>query len=228
MTDSDSTVSFGLGDSVRVKEGVEDSDYPDEEIGGWQGRIVEIPDEDPPTLLLEWDSVTLEEMPIEILKEAELEGLDWERYYVNADDVEAAEPRDTPQDVKQARETLYDRLRWVHLDEDVESYIRQVLTEVDSDDERAVLQAWQENLTERLSFPFEAEVAEYQDAGSFQVGDEVHVKNLLLLDSLYGLLAVLQRGRSTKHLPLADLEAVDEGSDNHEPLRAYRVWFANR
>jgi len=228
MADSSSTVPYDVGDSVRVKEGIRDSDYPDSEIGGWQGRIVEITDEEPPMLLVEWDSITLEEMPVEVLEEAELEGLDWERYYLDPRDVEAAESRDAPQDVKQVRATLYDQLQWVHAEDAEEQLIRRVLKQVGNETERGILKAWKETLTTRLHFPFEATVAEPQDGGPFRVGDEVTVKSLLLLDSLYGLLAVIQHGRSTKHLPLADLEAVDEDSENYEPLRAYCTWFANR
>lgn len=228
MADSDATVPFDVGDSVRVKEGIKDSDYPDSEIGGWQGRVVEITDEDPPMLLVEWDSITLEETPVEILEEAEREGLDWERYYLDPRDAEAAEPRDAPQDVKQVREKLYDQLQWSHMEGEEEQIIRRVLERVDKETERAILQAWKEALTNRLHFPFDARIAEPQDGGPFHVGDEVTVKNILLLDSLYGLLAVIQHGRSTKHLPLADLEVADEDSENHESLLAYCTWFANR
>jgi hypothetical protein len=228
MSDSTPTVPFDVGDYVRVKEGIKDTDYPDSEIGGWQGRVVEITDQEPSLLLVEWDSVTLEEMPIEILKEAELEGLSWERYYLDPRDVEAAEPRDAPQDVKQVRKRLYDQLQWSHADEQEEQIIRQVLEQVDNETERATLQAWKDALTNCLHFPFEATVAEPQDGGSFHTGDTVKVKNILLLDSLYGLLAVLQHGRSPKHIPLADLEATDEDSGNYRPLRAYCTWFANR
>ena len=83
-------------------------------------------------------------------------------------------------------------------------------------------------MTDRLSFPFTARVAEPQDDSPFRYGDEVTVKNVLLLNSLYGILAVLQHGRSPKHLPLFDLEAADEDAENRIPLRAYRNWFANR
>jgi len=228
MADSGSTVPFDVGDSVRVNEGVEDSDYPGQEISGWQGRVVGVQDEDPPLLEIEWDSVTLNEMPTSILEEAELDGFDWTRYHLYASDVEAVEPRDAPQDVKHAQTTLREELRWVFVEEDEEQLIRQVLSQAESDDERAVLTVWKEKLTDRLSFPFGARVAEPQESGPFQYGEKVHVKNILLMDSLYGLLAVIQQGRSTKHLPLADLEAVDGDSNNYESLRAYRAWFANR
>jgi len=98
---------------------------------------------------------------------------------------------------------------------------------VDKETERAILQAWKDALTNRLRFPFAATVAEPQD-GSLRVGDAVTVKNILLLDSLYGLIAVIQHGQSTKHIPMADLEAADEDSENYAPLQAYCVWFANR
>jgi len=171
--------------------------------------------------------VTLTEMPTSVLREAKLDGLDWTRYWVDAADLEAAEPRDSPQDVRQARKELEEKLRWMYLDEAEEELIRHVESQSDSDDERTLLTTWNDELTDRLSFPLQARVAEPQDDGPFQYGDEVTIKNILLLDSLYGILAVIQRGRGTKHFPLADLESINEDSANRVPLRAYRNWFAN-
>ncbi len=228
MSDALANFPFDIGDSVRVREDVEDSDYPGEEIGGWQGRVVDIADEESSLLEVEWDSVTLKEMPKSTLREAALDGLDWTRYHVDGADLQAADPRDAPQDVRRVQNELREELKWVYLDEPEEELIRHVESQIDSDDEQALLTIWKTELTDRLSFPFDARVAEPQDGDPFQYGDQVTVKNILLLDSLYGLLAVLQHGRSTKHLPLVDLEAADENSENRILLRAYRNWFFNR
>ena len=37
-------VAFQIGDKVRVKHGVMDSDYPDMPFGGWAGTIAEVDD----------------------------------------------------------------------------------------------------------------------------------------------------------------------------------------
>ena len=90
-------------------------------------------------LRVEWDSITLEEMPKSVLREAKLDGLDWSHYSLEVDDVEATEPRDSPQDAKQVKRDLQDELRWVYLDEAEEQLIRHVESQSDSDEEGDLL-----------------------------------------------------------------------------------------
>jgi hypothetical protein len=49
-----------------------------------------------------------------------------------------------------------------------------------------------------------------------------------LVDDLYGVIVDLRHGRLTCAFPLCDLEVIDERSPNHQPVRDYAVWFANR
>lgn len=226
MPDSAPPVPFEVGDSVRVKEDVEDSDYPDREIAGWQGRVAKITDGDPPMLLVEWDSITLEEMPEPLIEQAEVDGLSWKEYYVYAHDVEAVEPRDTPQDVKQLRRQLQTRYRWVSLGEEGR-YIHQILDQAASDGERALFRAWETELQRRLSFPIEATVDAFHRGGAPKSGDEVQVLDIFFEDALYGLIATVRFGRKIAQIPLADLEPTGKPFESR-PLRAYRTWFANR
>lgn len=49
------------GDSVIVKEGVKDPDTDEFEIGGWQGRVIEIDnlsEKNNALITIEWDSIT--------------------------------------------------------------------------------------------------------------------------------------------------------------------------
>jgi hypothetical protein len=80
---------FKVGDSVRVKEGVNDPNNPDWNIAGWQGRIIEIIEVNPPMILIEWDSITLKNMQASIVEECVTEGLDWAQYQFFPTDVEA-------------------------------------------------------------------------------------------------------------------------------------------
>ena len=55
-----------LGDSVIVKQGVKEPDLEEFEIGGWQGRVVDIDtksDKDDILITIEWDSLTLRQIP---------------------------------------------------------------------------------------------------------------------------------------------------------------------
>lgn len=226
MPDSSSKVPFDVGDSVRVTDDCEDSATPGWDISGWQGRVADITDAEPPMLLVEWDSITLKEMPGSLIEEAERTGGGWRQYYLFPRDVEAAEPRDAPQDVKQICRRLHDQHHWVSLGKEGR-YIQQVLEQAESDDEPAIFHAWEETFSDCLSVPFEASVAAPPRGTLFRMGDNVHVTSITFLDCLYGFIATVQREGLTKEIPLADLEPLDETSDHSLPLRAYRTWFAN-
>jgi hypothetical protein len=221
------SIPFHVGDSVRVKEGVEDPDNPEWDIVAWQGRIVEVGTKEPMTILVEWDSITLDNMPAAIVEQCEKEGLDWSKFDFFPSHLEKASPRDTEEDVKQAQNKLHDRYCWVSMGEEGER-IRQVLAGVDLADEMGVLNAWQAYLSENLTFPFEAEIAEFQEYGRLRQGDKVHVVGIVEVGDHYGPIAEIRHARRRYDLPLADLEACDSGSPNYQPLRAYRFWFANR
>lgn len=228
MPESSSSVPFNLSDSVRVKDGVQDPDHLEWDIEGWQGRVVEVRTEnDPPTVLVKWDSLTLENMPAAIIKQCENEGLDWSKSYFYASDLEKASLRDTRQDVKQVQRKLENQYMWVTLDPEGE-IIGQILSGVDQGNTMAVFHAWYLYLSETLTFPFEAEIAEFQEWSPFRRGDEMRVEEIIELDDHYGLIAEGRCGKKRCDLPLADLEARDADSSNYQPLRAYRVWFANR
>ena len=79
-----------------------------------------------------------------------------------------------------------------------------------------------------LKFPFEAEVAEFMERGRLRVGDIVTVLRIELVDDDYGVIVRCRRGREQIDAPLADLECTDIESDNHDPVKDYAVWFANR
>jgi hypothetical protein len=90
------------------------------------------------------------------------------------------------------------------------------------------LDAWENHLAKHLSFPFEAEVSEYQERGPLQAGNRVTVQRISDVDDLCGVIVCLRHGRTQYHFPLCDLEVVDKQSPNHQLVDDYAVWFANR
>jgi len=216
-----------IGDSVIVKPGTKDPDLGGD-LGGWQGRITELDqDEDDPTATIAWDSITLKAMPTPMIAHCEKEGLDWQVMGLDVTDIELASPRDTAKDVEQAANEILNSVAWLHLDEEGER-IQTVLDGIDPDDEMALVEAWEEHLEENLSFPFEAEVAEYQERGPLQTGDHVKVKSISEADDHYGVLVEVRRGGEKYVFPLCDLEVIDKQSPNYQPVKDYVVWFANR
>lgn len=219
---------FHVGDSVVVKQGVQDPDFGGD-LGGWQGRIIEI-DEDPsdaPLATLVWDSETLRTIPFEAIARAEKEGLDWATFGLYLTELEPAAPRDTLEDVSSALEEIARRSAWLYLDEEGER-IQQVLDGVDPEDTDACLEAWFDYLDKQLVFPFEARLAESDSYGPVRVGDVVRVLSFNNILDSYGILVDVKKDRSTYQVPLADLEVIEAVAPQHPLVRAYVVWFANR
>jgi len=92
-----------IGDSVVVKSGVIDPDL-DNDIGGWQGRVLETDDGD--SVFIRWDSITLQEMGLDIAIQCENENLNWEVMTLDMADVQKAARRDTEKDVLRAAHQL--------------------------------------------------------------------------------------------------------------------------
>ena len=90
------TMRLDIGDSVVVKSGVVDPDL-DNDIGGWQGRVMEADDGD--TVFIRWDSITLQEMGLDVAIQCENKNLDWEVMTLDMADVQKAASRDTEKDV---------------------------------------------------------------------------------------------------------------------------------
>lgn len=216
---------FKVGDSVVVKSHVKDPDFGID-IGGWQGRVSEI-QVDENILCIDWDSQTLKVMSDDFIAQCEEQGLGWEQIYLDATDVEFAVARDNPDDAERVYEKLQGQHAFDHLGSEGAG-IRQVLAGVDPDDESAMWDAWENHLEKSLQFPFEAEVAEFQERGPLQTGQKVMVQEITDVDELYGVLVAVKHKRRTFHFPLCDLEATNSKSANYQPVKDYVVWFANR
>ena len=96
-----------IGDSVVVKNDVRDADFPDLLLAGFQGRIIELSeDEDGNELVdIEWDSQSLRGMA-DYVSLCEEEELDWTTCTLFLDEVEPTEARDTPEDVRNVANEL--------------------------------------------------------------------------------------------------------------------------
>jgi hypothetical protein len=89
-------INFKIGDSVIIKPNVKDLDLGID-IGGWQGRISEIYYKSN-TICIDWDSITLKNLPNSIIEKCEKQGWKWHQKYLELTDVELASPRDTEED----------------------------------------------------------------------------------------------------------------------------------
>jgi hypothetical protein len=221
--------SLKIGDSVRVKEGMPCPDLEDLCIGGWQGRVSEIGEDDDGNglICIRWDSITLKNMPRYFIDQSEEEGLEYVKMYLWPEDAELAECRDTEEDVAKIIAESSKSHSWCWLGEEGKR-IQKVLADVDEDNVMKALEVWQKYMAKTLALPFDAVVLGYQDNNPLQSGDKVSVKKISIVDDLYGVIVELRRGRKKYHHPLCDLEVNNEDSANYQPLKDYCVWFANR
>ncbi|MCD6199929.1 MAG: hypothetical protein J7K15_15410 [Deltaproteobacteria bacterium] len=102
-------VEFSVDDSVVIKEGILDPDYGND-ISGWQGRIYEIDDNfDDPLIRIEWDSMTLRNMPRSVIEDSEKDGLVWSKMDLYASDLEPSKHRDSEEEVAKTLEMISEK-----------------------------------------------------------------------------------------------------------------------
>ncbi len=77
---------FKVGDKVRVKHGIRDTDYPDMPLGGWAGTISETHDHGMYTV--RWSRETLAAISPVFKKRCERDGMALEDYWLGDDDLE--------------------------------------------------------------------------------------------------------------------------------------------
>ncbi len=219
-----------LGDSVIVKQGVKEPDFEEFSIGGWQGRVVEIDtksDKDNNLIMIEWDSLTLRQIPSKYIEQSERDGLDWKNMTLYESELEKSKPRDTKENVKQTQDKLSDNHYWDSLGDEV-IRISKILDNVNPQDEMKCLQKWVEYLDNELSFPIHAIVSDSEDNWLIKSGDRVIIKSLPHIVDMYGIIASIRLNDEKYEFPLCDLEVIDKTKSDFQLIDDYRTWFSNR
>jgi len=115
---------FKIGDSVKIKKGVIHPFFDEINMEGWQGRIVEIEDDNLDCegceikdvcsdrskngmlFHIEFDSITIKQMPEDFMKQCMREGLDFARTSLLPSQLVIAKARDTIEEANAARITI--------------------------------------------------------------------------------------------------------------------------
>ena len=217
------------GQSVKVKKGILCPDDPEFDLSGWQGRIIDIgEDENGETIIdIAWDSITLKEMSEEYIVKCEADGLDWASMYLFPTDVEQVKERDSKKDTDKIRNELENRFGWIGVGEEG-IRIQAVVNSAKNSSDCEIMNTWGNYLEKHMKFPFESVVEEYQGKLPIRQGDKLRIFGIKLVDDLYGVIVSCKSEHSRFDIPLADIAAVDENSDNAHHIHDYRVWFANR
>lgn len=218
------TMVFKKGDIVKVRQGVRDPDFGDD-IGGWQGKISDV---DGDLVCIDWDNTTLSNCPDEYIQRCEEDGLDWEKMYLSVKEIEPAIPRITNANLTDIKETIVLKHKWDHLGESISRRIHEVLKNVKITDEDEVMDAWEQYLRDKLSFPFDGKISQYQNRGPLQQGDKIRIHGIVCSDELYGVLVKSRFDRKVFHFPLCIIEVGDKNTNNYLIVDDYSVWFANR
>jgi hypothetical protein len=220
-------MKFKIGQTVKVKNGVLCPDDSEFDLSGWTGRIIDLVEDEEPTIGIEFDSITLKSMPEKFIKKSEQEDLDWSRIYLDVNDVERTKSRDTEQEAKIVRNEIKKHFEWIGIGSGGE-LIQSVINSAESFKEWDALKAWEKYLEENLQFPFETLIHEYQGRGPLKEGDKLKVFGIELVDDHYGIIVACRKERKRYDFPLVDLKVTEKKSINSNIIEAYRTWFANR
>lgn len=223
-------LNLTIGDSVVVRQGVKEPDLEKFEISGWQGRVLEIDtysDKDNVLITIEWDSLTLIQIPSDYIEQSEIDGFDWSRMILYDSDLEKSIPRDKKEDVKKTKDKLSDKYFWASLGEEG-LRISKILQGVNPHNEMKCLQEWGKHLDKELTFPIQAIVSESEDNWLIKSGDKVFIKSLPHIVDMYGIIASIRLNGKKYEFPLCDLEVIDKTQTDFQLIDDYRTWFANR
>lgn len=216
------TADFRVGDTVRVRNGVKDNDFPDIPLGGWAAVVTDVHDDG--MFTVRWTAETLAAIHPVIRKRCETDGLDFETYWLGAVDLE---PDDGgPLVIEQPREITTRPLS----DQEEDDRVRMVfgLTSNDPlpDVNDETLAVYREFLSAKLVFPF---TAEHDDDSGHR--DPVQVIGLgdpddPLIDESYGILCEGRLDGRIVTLPLSDLAAA-RATPQRQLIEDYSRWFRN-
>ena len=220
-------MKFKIEQTVKVKNGVLCPDDSEFDLSGWTGRIIDLVEDEEPTIGIEFDSITLKDMPEKFIKKSEQEGLDWYRIYLDVNDVKRTKSRDKEQEAKIVRNEIKKRFEWIGIGSEGE-LIQSVINSAESFKEWDALKAWEKYLEKNLQFPFETFIHEYQGRGPLNEGDKLKVFGIELVDDHYGIIVACRKERKRYDFPLVDLKVTEKKSINSNIIEAYRTWFANR
>lgn len=222
--------NFKIGDTVVVREGVKEPDLEEFEIGGWQGRVLEMDadsDKDNVLITIEWDSFTLLQMPSDYIEQSEIDGYDWSSMVLYETDLEKSVSRDKKENVKKSKEKLSDKHYWDSFGQEG-LRISKILHGADPHDEMKCLEKWVAHLDKELTFPIQAIVSESEDNWLIKDGDKVLIKALPHIVDMYGVItSIILKGKKYE-FPLCDLEVIDKTGADFQLIDDYRIWFANR
>jgi hypothetical protein len=219
---------FAVGDTVRVRSGVMDPDFPDIPLGGWTGKIAEVEAGDPMLYLIRWGQDTLKNMNPVYRNRCERDGLVFEEMRLGEDDIEP----DTggPVILENPTKIVTPPLSMKDQDDRIRVVFGLTREDLLPDANEISLPVYYQYLAAKLTFPFEATWA--REAGFGEMTEKVTVLALggfeddPWIDDQYGVLCHTKMVRGAGDLPLSEMEKV-KGKPNKQLVEDYAYWFWN-
>jgi hypothetical protein len=214
-----------MGTTVRVKAGQRDPDFPELDLSGWIGTVLEVDTEgDRPVYLVAWTDETHRRIDPAVEKRCEEQGLDYRTIWLEEDGIEldSDNPATAP---SVASSTLPPALS------NAENRICAALgVPPDAgvpDVEPAALEKYHEFLRSKLSLPLPAlyyagEVNDLTDAKAVTLFEIVNTG-----DSVHGLIGKVRYGDTEEPVPLWHL-SVASPPEAREALQDYSFWLWRR
>lgn len=187
---------FKVGDRVRVKQGIRDTDYPDMPLSGWAGTISEVHKDG--MITIRWTRETLAAIHPVFKKRCERDGMELNEYWLGEDDMEPDEGG--PLDIEQPTEITTEPLSKKDQDDRVRMVFDLTSNDPLPDVDDETLEVYHEHLSKSLVFPFEAEHT--SETGPFSART-IQVKVIGLgdpddepmIDDMYGILCEARHDR---------------------------------
>jgi hypothetical protein len=213
-------------DSVIVRSGTVEPDRLHNDLSGWQGRVIDFIQGEKGAIqaLVEWDSYTLEHMPVSFINERAEHTWDWESMALQIQALEPAKPRDSYHRVERVQARLSARHFWP-LIPSAGKRIAEFLKNLDPEDDRSIFAAWHEHLGSLMTFPFETCVERASATSPALKGDFVTVLALAQYDPLTGVTVQGKFKNQVIQIPLANLIVLNEKLRNHSLVDDYKLWF---
>lgn len=216
-------LKFKIGSSVKVVKPVKSEVMPGVKMKGWEGRVInayagvggkEIYE-------VEFDSITLNQIPVKNLKEAIEELVDFSEHEFMVNELEKSKPRDKKKDTITTYRTLLHKYCWSELDDKKQAERLQKI--MMSKPEKMDLENWDDYLEKSLKFPFKVETKGIIFNG-VPMGQTLTVERLLGKNEDFGHLVGCEFKGQRISYPLIDLMAEDESGKNYEILDDYSEW----
>ena len=203
-----------VGDSIKIIDGIIDPDTGIQ-LDGFVGRIKEYLASN--LVNIEWDSISLQNLPDIYIRSAINEGCDYLTYNIEPKDLELCVARDTPADVVKMVRKLGEKWDKLEIFGDKAELIEEIQEGV----------GFWDYLEEQIDFPF---MATYEDEyRKYEDRDKVKVLKIDNFDDHYGLLMKCKIGRRQYIFPLCELSANDgESEQTKAAVDLYREYFWNR